>query len=569
MACGLSLYYFILPEQQRREVFNTLMRLPDFKTTEQLSGVFGWISSNAKIGGLKFSQNWRYYVDLFNLYGYEFRDMSDDELDRNIHLLIDSKDEYSIDSYDWADLFRKSLDKIFSSHTSGFYESWMKEYRPYKFLSDYDRWTTGGATHLPIIKGLTKVKNALPYSYTLGQLYNVMYYSDITKNRAVEKKDEIGKRRIIVTANDAMYLNMSYVSVFLDQLMGKTKDIVYTYSSGDILTMWMQFKSMIDSVNVPFDQSAFDQQKSMQYVLLMLDSIDKFLDRYDLPTEVKSSINRIRNGHKKASAVWASGKKKSKVYGGILSGWRWTTLYDCLGNWADIDVVRVIMADLGYSGIYKQEAMGDDAGLIFSTMNVVIAFLNIVKMLGIKFNIKKFFVDEGRNEFLRKVVTKDGYTGYPTRGLAKIIWRSPVRPKDSDIGPNAIADAWSSVMRRGTDLSKCIKHMIRDISGAIRLSGDKIYEWLMTLRELNGGGLGAKVEGLGLTHTFDEVVPSAYRKDAVAMNVKIPGLRSSDHISHYNQTFSKKSNFKYSLINKEGCAILIRGGCSLPPKYTG
>lgn len=78
--------------------------------------------------------------------------------------------------------------------------------------------------------------------------------------------------------------------------------------------------------------------------------------------------------------------------------------------------------------------------------------------------------------------------GVPIRGLTSIMLKSPEASVEI-VTPSAIRNNWLRLYSRGIDWFKMLPHMIKDISGRMRVSDKTTLDWLGTPSAFGGGGL--------------------------------------------------------------------------------
>jgi hypothetical protein len=105
-------------------------------------------------------------------------------------------------------------------------------------------------------------------------------------------------------------------------------------------------------------------------------------------------------------------------------------------------------------------------------------------------NPKKFFVDSGRTEFLRYVLTPDKRVGYLARAVPSIVHANAWA--GGKLSARAMAEQWSQVVGRGADLQKARAHLVADMCGMTGCSAADVKDLLRTPKSV--GGLGMELE---------------------------------------------------------------------------
>lgn len=486
-----TLYLDLIPNDVYALVYKIFMESTTCENRAQLYDYLGQWGNYAKYKRDELHVLWYCLIDLRSLMGYNYNQLDLGEIKTMTKDWINKKSEYKLPGIDWHEAMKVELRELFSRCGGRLPEVTLNLD---EFIFDRDLWGTGGASHLLIkekiagVPSLPKTKHTIAYTYKTNELMNEVKYGNIQRNKVVEKRDELGKRRLIITSSDAMYLNMSYVSYYLESLLRNTPSLYMTYDADERHTMWEQFTTYANRINVPLDQESFDHQKSMKYICTIIDAIEEFLLKYDLPDDVYNCIDRIRYGIENAYVEFSDGETL-KVMSGILSGWRWTALFDSLGNYCD---VRIPCRLLNIKPVIHI-SMGDDSGLVMNSENEAYSLIYTMQRAGIVINPRKFWVGRKYNEFLRKFITfNNSIKSYPARMVSRLCWRSPLS-QSTRIGeskPYELCDNWLAMSRRGVKWCRIFFHMVNDISRAMSYVKAVVIDWLFTARTLGGGGLG-------------------------------------------------------------------------------
>jgi hypothetical protein len=317
------------------------------------------------------------------------------------------------------------------------------------------------------------------------------------KNSAVQKV-ETGKVRAVVNSDDETYWLMAYVSHWIERaLEGTTKSTLFM-NVKQLAEMWLNFAKDTDipwTVKIPLDQDHFDHQVNRKMIDIMVEEISVVVSKRaedPVRTELLHVLARIRRTLTVGGYVRV-GKEKIRISKGIMSGWRWTALLDTISNWAEIYTAAKIITRLGGSYPYLNVvAQGDDDRVLcpdwMSAGMVYLAY----KMMGFGVNPGKFFVDNKRDEYLRRVARPGLVTGYYFRSITSILWRNP-GSRDPVAGIerlSEIARGWNTFISRGFPLKKGLQQYLNDATGGSRIPREVIQEITNTPASLGGLGYG-------------------------------------------------------------------------------
>lgn len=485
-----SLYLQIVPSSIKDKLLSIYYNSLYCQNRSQLVDYLSQVGDYVKQKRSEFDTNWLYFIDLKTLTGYNYEPMDDFDVVSETQAWVSYKKGYTVNNSStvWSSLFRIHVRKCLGKF-GGMLPRYMFTLRD--FINDPDRWGTGGATHYKLGKDdsgqrIPRTKTSMAYITDPNEVYYNVLQGNITVNKVVEKRDELGKKRLIITANDNMYLCMAYVSYFLESILSNTPSLVFTYSSEKLLEMWDRLSVNSMYTNLPLDQSHFDQQKSLEYVLIICDEIEKFLEMWSLPNDVYTCMRRIKFGH--MFGVVTHKGQSIPIQGGILSGWRWTALYDSIGNYCDVTIARELLG----INLLSHESMGDDSAVVCYDHIDAQKIVTLMQAMGIEINRHKFWISKFDNEFLRKLIHYGKQVvSYPARMVSRICWRSPLKPAvraDKSL-PFEILDNWLALHRRLIPMTVILPHLIRDISRGTNVKSSIIVNWLCTSRNLGGGGL--------------------------------------------------------------------------------
>jgi len=459
------------------------------------------LSTDAKKLGPKLCPEWRFLVDLDRLGDY---------------LPYLPIEEFVADIKDWVQ--RKPLhawdgdeEKFYTVFKEEAYQAFFNSGVTPKrkisvddFFNNGDIWATSGSGYepdlpKPFVQDITKnapipiKKNKWGLRWTTSKydLKRLMFKKRKQMCKAVQKS-ELTKLRAVISSDLSLYLKMSYISTFLDQIFSQRTDSTLWMNKEQTHNLW-QSMAPDGTTRMPLDQSEFDKNVSYRQVEILLVLIEDILKAYDLGDEVLEIMSLIRYALE-GGYVYGLGEK-IEITNGILSGWRWTAMLDTMVNIVELRMAKRYCLEKEQPILGSESnSQGDDTWLKLQSYNDAFSLWYAYDSFGLVVNPKKFFVDTVRDEYLRRVMDKDVITGYPARSVASICFRNPIQPAEPP-GPQRVRSnfsKWKLFAERG---NVTIEHpwimaqYTRDSrQGVIGMSDRDIKAW--TYQDVQYGGIG-------------------------------------------------------------------------------
>lgn len=405
--------------------------MQDIKLVRQLSEYM-------KKKGQQVEQRWRYLVDLQRLNDFlEPKDV--EEFAEDIRDWVQRKPihTWNGDEEEWYMRFEKAVDTIlFRSGNKPDKQMTVDE-----FIQNGDVWCTSGSGYEPetdklvIYDRVRKEKEAVKknkwsvrWAMSNYHVKRLLFKRRKQMCKAVPKS-EPAKVRAVISSDLALYLKMTYVSTFLDQILKGRQDSTLWMSADDRIKLWESMK-FDGTWRMPLDQSEFDKNVTQRQVMIVLRSIKKLIQTYgadDTMLEIMDLIMYALDG-----GVAYVGTKKFEIYNGVLSGWRWTALIDTIVNLVEVEMAKdwVEQNSSIDAGIITINAQGDDDLFKLKTKQGAVAIWLAYESFGLGVNPGKFFLDRHRDEYLRRVMDNGIITGYPARSVASILFRNPTAERE-------------------------------------------------------------------------------------------------------------------------------------------
>jgi hypothetical protein len=323
----------------------------------------------------------------------------------------------------------------------------------------------------------------------------------IQRNKAIQKR-EAGKVRAVVNSDDETYLRMSYISDWLETALHGHPLSTLFMSPSQLVGLWTNLsnKCRTNTVKIPLDQSHFDWQQNKRMISRFFDVLDKII-KTTAPDRIKDDLMLVSH-NLRLSLVEFEGElsvgdeankvTKLKIEKGIMSGWRWTALMDTVFNWGELYSARKFCVDRGLvDPIITATAQGDDDQVECTSYGAAAMLVEAYKVMNFEVNPSKFFVDTGRDEFLRQVSEPGVTSGYMVRGILSLLWRNPVS-RDPPAGLLRMSEqvkGWNLVIGRGADKDRAFRLMLSDLSQGNGLSKEEVLGVLATPASVGGLGL--------------------------------------------------------------------------------
>lgn len=538
---SLMLYYRILPSGEVRRNFLSLMRLLSIhalKYDELIRDVLSQLTVIAKkTDGTIHGIESRFLQYLENLGGYA--EVTNSDLDAAAIAWVADHSKNT----EYMDLFKRAISKLESDIDCNY----ISEFPTIdQFISNRELWATQGGSSLSgrieDSEGnkLTKTKASSALIYTDSEVKAEMLLKKKQHNKVAAKR-ELTKVRAVISGDFSTYMKMTYVSLYLDQIFKNNKLSILFMSKFDVFSKWQSLCASLTGSNFcfPFDQSAFDQHVSLEQVMLTLNMLKRILLRRFAPQAVISVMDLIIYALDGGQLELLDGRLVP-IAGGICSGWRWTALLDTLINILQLYTFKEYCIKEGITCTISNESFfGDDITMRMLSKDDAINYTWYMMQNDYVANPKKIFVSSHRDEFLRKLITKDGARGYLARAINSLFWRNPVNPEPRKgfVRASEQLNSWTTLIGRGASRKQVEQYMTRDIANANGWTLTQVASLLSTPKSFNGLGynIDFKQEWLGIEVLELEDLASRPIKHGYSIKNKYYG--SGDQI--INTTLSK------------------------------
>jgi hypothetical protein len=386
------------------------------------------------------------------------------------------------------------------------------------WLDNPENWANSGAagTRIPY-KGIERTKWAVAYTYSTNELL-ALCSATTAVHKAIPKRER-GKVRLVVNGDLGLYLLQAYVSAWYEPaLRGSAWSPIFSGVRG-MVALTRETMAVSRSGGrwlVPLDESHFDYTKRLTDQVMLTRFLRSFiLSDSSLKTDVARSlawacdaiISKLSNGSVVFDAMGVTATYPHRK--GLISGMRWTALYDTLLNRAQVEYFKL---EYRLPGVSQTAAQGDDGDLAIVSRAQVVGLLRAYADSGLVANPRKFWVASPRRtdvakgaqphylldrggeawpgtEFLRRFICGNGGVGYPARGITTLLYRNPVRPPNENRLQLLTTEAagWFSLMSRLQEFG-ALDMAIEDLTHVARASPTTIRRWLHTPTTFGGFG---------------------------------------------------------------------------------
>lgn len=475
--------------------------------------------------------DWRFLVDLHRLGDFlpykEEDDFVDDIKDwvqrKPLHTWNGNEDE-------WYNRFEKTLKTLLLRSGK----------RPDKvmtvdeFIQNGDIWCTSGSGFEPEagklklndkyrnkIFDVKKNKWSVRWELSNYQIKRLLFKRRKQICKAVQKS-EPGKVRAVISSDLALYLKMSYVSQFLEKALAGSKLSTLWMNKDDRFDLW-QSMGYDGTWRMPLDQSEFDKNVSGRQIKILLSTIRWYLEYMSAPPDIIETMDLIMYALDGGYVI--IGGHKIEISNGVLSGWRWTALFDTLVNLVEVFMAKEWVEENSHIRIdfLGLNAQGDDDWFKFKTRREAIAIWLAYDSFGLDVNPGKFFLSKHRDEYLRRVMDRDVITGYPARSVTSICFRNPISEMET-VGASRVRQGlnkWKLFCERMNKVfykSWWMRQWYKDsVQGVRGMTKDKLDDWLNTNVVVGGIGYDGFESQAGLVptssllkHNYLEVIGKGY-----------------------------------------------------------
>jgi hypothetical protein len=481
---GIGLYREALPSKPRNMFLNYLkteIRPEEFKSSYALMTALKTMGNYYKGNAIP---GWEYVEGAERLGGY-MNLPEDDSFNEEVRHWVSHKPKPKFFEDDYKKAVREIIDELSQQRD-------VEYISPKDWVETRENWMTPGSIDLKLGeyegRKIPKTKTAAAYFLTDRQLRDLLYKEGPGLNKAVPKR-ELSKVRAIIAGDFPTYLKMGYLSHWIEEDMRGSDLMTLTMNSDQLMNMWYELSKTLPQLAMPLDQSNFDQNLSAwmvietilalkEYYAVRFPFLSKWFDK--LLYSIKHALIKLPDG------------ELLKWEGGVLSGWRWTSLITSIINLAQVRSASNRWQSLGNTDpILRVVAQGDDDEIRLNSRTFVDFMLNYYNISGFEANPSKIFVDTERDDFLRRIIKENSVIGPPARAVNSIIWANPSnRTFERGLDRiNMTINSWATLYSRGADSQNTIQMMKLDLRRMTKLTAAEINNLLHTPKSVGGMGV--------------------------------------------------------------------------------
>lgn len=451
------------------------------------------------------SSNWLYYIDIHLLTDYLPVNLS--ALDKDVVNWVTGDLEHDIagSTSTFYDYFRKGV-KVFFQNCCGPEPDQISDDDFLRDPMNYARVGTSDGARLKMnaegkVVLAKRSKWASFLNLNRSDLRRLLYGRTNYQHGKSFAKREKGKIRAVITADDETYLQMSFVSYWIEAKLKNHPNTPLFYNSRQMLNLFYRL-ARNGKVKNPIDQKEFDHRVTAIMIQIVLQEMRNYIkntctwkNKNNLIAVVSIIMRRLSGG-----TITLSDGKEVVITKGVLSGWRWTSLLNSIINASEVYAFSILMRDNNIpQPIDAFVSYGDDVATDFNDFGRAIIFNTMYSRTNFIVNPKKTFLspikpnDPTVDEFLRLICTRDQVLGYPARAAASLIYRNPTNPNPppGNARIREMFDNWNLLISRNYPFqnNKVMSLAKDDICKANRIQPDMLDRILHTPACLGGAGL--------------------------------------------------------------------------------
>lgn len=468
------------------------------KNEDELREWLSRMSDVYKKYGPRLTPYWKDLVNLDRLGGYVTR-KDDKDLEAEVKRWVFDKTIHELPGINFLEWYKQELRKLFRIKDNGIDFENFPTFSD--FIYDIGYWARTGSSNLsPKLdwegSRLKRTKWLLALTVKLERIEKLCLEQQIPVLSVIQKL-ELGKVRGVISVGDVSFLQQAYYMLWVESRL-KGGDWCTLYMTQEQrMIMWQQMAVVSEDKSVwkiPVDQSKFDQQPNREMMETTLEVVGDWI-RESGPADCYSVFEVQTKMLLSTRAVVRVGTERVEYRKGVLSGWRITSFIDSIINYAEFKVMeRYVRTFLGIQGtVLNLVVQGDDDLVWVDNKYFGAAILSSYEQAGFKVNPGKVWIENDRDEFLRKVAWKGEVSGYVVRAVPSIFWRNPVN-RDPPQGFSRLEgqlDSWNTLISRGWNMSQIYEDALLDMYSAnktIFQNKKQMMEVLITPKA--NGGLG-------------------------------------------------------------------------------
>lgn len=437
-----------------------------------------------------FLPTWTLFEGLDRLFGYT---PDYNVLDFKDHLLNWIKGPFSIEKVDdekWRSRWDASLHQVITHNFGKISDSYVSN-----SIDDYVNYRSqigkSGSSSIKLrINGKTYGnKWGTAYSESNASLKNMIQNTVSTTVKVIAKLESGAKSVRQVAGTDfASFIQQDYVNGILKHFYIGDQFHAYNSAFRDLNYIDYELR-MVDSGYwfVPIDMSKFDFNVSKYMIHSIFDKLSEYLMIDSNDAEI---VKKCGSTIADCRFIYKDGGIDEWIRKGLMSGHRLTSF---MGS-----IVSLCLLNMSspMEKVVLSRSLGDDVDLVikgncFDVNDILDRYNNN----GSTLSKSKLFLSQKRNEFLKRIIDKNGVTGYPIRMLTSILYMKPDKPEPLDTNYDKgyeVISKWKTFIDRcghkysGRMTNYFMNDIISDVVGATKLDRISIIK-SMGISVITGG----------------------------------------------------------------------------------
>lgn len=441
---------------------------------------------------------------------------------------------------DWPTEFAECV-KLVLEECQGHRGTWV----PFREYVESLEWATSGSSSLGKLEFTVdgtdeKVKarkNLVPYLFTTDELMERVAKRRRQQSNTVVLKKEPGKVRVVVASDLESYLVASWLLKITGHVYtkGLAGGITLDETVSEIVARTVATADDPDTYVLPFDFKSYDHQPTTEEVQIIVKLFDE-VGASQVPPEGRQEWKELLDDHIAGFAnatLHVHTDKRDfdiKITGGVMSGWRETSLVGNIWNAAMMKAAERTVAKLSPTPLIpkKKYIRGDDSYLTFDTYTDTLLYRVGIAAVGALGADQKYSINKGEGEFLRVWHARKVASGYVPRAIVGLTQRKPWANEPWTVGTDASTSietarvlerrVWAPAIWQESD--EPLTQRYTNIAAQVWSRKYRQSKHYLALPRYRGG--------LGLTDYTDMVSTKPFPKDEVVLPIATTGATAQD-----------------------------------------
>lgn len=424
-----------------------------------------------------FGSLWRYLVDLDMLFGSSTQGGTDAEIAAELKDWVSSSTKWKGDVVN--EMFDTGMVEVAARMRLSAATLRIERRGADDFHKWPSEWVSSGASSSDGLPGVrsSKVSTFLRWAHEIPAYLRTgrRKWPDAPSRNGLLRKRERKKVRATAKASWTSFVDQSFCLQGVERIVGDA--LRTTVGAKDEVKLWHDLESDVRKFfPLPIDIPSFDHRPTSRMVLAAARLLMEVCD--DGSVEMHNSRERVIK--QIVEGYVTDGKVQFAWKGGVLSGWRMTSVLD-----------TVINACLAFGTKIPMSAdpatTGDDAMFFMADKDDAESLIDVYDAVGI--HRRKFYRDGERSEFMRYLMVKGTRcrVGYPARAWAGYVFTQAF----SGGGVATVmefVDDYERLVQRGLDHREMYNQCVARVSDHLGVGYAEASRFLHTPASVGGGG---------------------------------------------------------------------------------